>query len=358
MNPGRSIQSLAQEIDRQNAAKRDFLLSTTALALETEADAQTSRLRFNVAGVSQSPVVSALAHDQLGTFLDIPGKFYDRLHTQFPSLLDHNVNTLLQAADAKRMVRTLDGRARAFLSDRYRRMDNFQLLAAIVPTFADRQDLKYASCEVTERRLYVKVTTESLEAEVKKGDVVRMGLCIRNSEVGLGRLSVDPFLERLICTNGATIAEYGMKRNHSGKRLGDEYESAEELFSDEALAADDKAFFLKVRDLVKATLTDEVFKRIIDDARKAAGEKITGDVPAVVEELADRFTLRDAERAAVLRNLIDGGDLTRWGALNAVTRVANDLSDYDRSSDLETIGGRILNMPPSEWSTIANAAAA
>lgn len=356
MKTGRSIQELAAEVDRQNAQKRDYIMPTTALAMVT--DTGTSRLRFNINGAPQSPIVSGLAHDQLGQFLDIPAKFYDRLHRAFPELLDHNVTTLLQAANAKRMVRTLDGRARAFLSDRYRRMDNWQLLAAVVPTFAERGDLQYASLEVTESRLYVKVVTDQLTAEVKKGDVVRGGVCVRNSEVGLGRLTVEPFLERLICTNGMTVTEYGMKRNHAGKRIGSDMEEAEELFSDETMKADDDAFFLKVRDLVKAALTEDLFGRIVGDMRKAAGEKIEGDVPAAVEVLADRYTLRDEERAAVLRNLIDGGDLSRWGALNAVTRVANDLQSYDRASELEIIGGKMLTMPASEWRPIATAEAA
>lgn len=357
MKTGRTIQELAVEIDRQQKAKRDYIVPTKTLTMVSEDDGHTSRLRFAIGNEIATPVLSRLAHDQIGSFLEIPSKFYDRLHQKFPTLLDHNVNTLLQAGDTKRLVRTLDDKARAFLSDRYRRMDHFQLLAALLPTFADRGDLQYRSMEVTDGRMYIKVVTDELVGEVKKGDVVRCGVCVRNSEVGLSSLSIDPFIERLSCTNGATVTEYGMKRNHSGKRIGDDFDNAEELFSDEAMQADDDAFFLKVRDLVKATLSKDVFAKMLADMQKAAGEKIEGDVPAVVEVLADRYTLRDAERASVLRNLIEGGDLSRWGLLNAVTSVANDTESYDRASDLELIGGRLLTIPANEWRTIATAAA-
>jgi hypothetical protein len=36
-----------------------------------------------------------------------------------------------------------------------------------------------------------------------------------------------------------------------------------------------------------------------------------------------------------------------WGLANAVTRVAEEASTYDRSTDLEVIGGQVLALPPA-----------
>jgi hypothetical protein len=40
----------------------------------------------------------------------------------------------------------------------------------------------------------------------------------------------------------------------------------------------------------------------------------------------------------------------------AVTRLAQDAENYDRASDLERLGGRIIELPRSEWRQLAEAA--
>jgi hypothetical protein len=52
-------------------------------------------------------------------------------------------------------------------------------------------------------------------------------------------------------------------------------------------------------------------------------------------------------------DLIRGQDYTQWGALNAVTEMANHNKSYERSTELETIGGQILNLSPRDWHEIA-----
>jgi hypothetical protein len=41
--------------------------------------------------------------------------------------------------------------------------------------------------------------------------------------------------------------------------------------------------------------------------------------------------------------------------LNAVTKTANLVSDYDRATELEAVGGRILDLAANDWSVIAAA---
>src|SRR5215472_16746409 len=94
-----------------------------------------------------------LAHEQFADYLDIPRKFYGRLRDAHPSLLDHNVNTLLRHEPKRRMVRTLDGQVRAFLSDRYRRLDNDELAEAILPVLGEIPEVQFPSTEITETRL-------------------------------------------------------------------------------------------------------------------------------------------------------------------------------------------------------------
>ena len=67
--------------------------------------------------------------------------------------------------------------------------------------------------------------------------------------------------------------------------------------------------------------------------------------------------LSEGEQGSVLRHLIDGGDLTQWGLSNAVTRHSQDVDSYDRATELERMGGQIVELNPSQWNTIAEEAA-
>ena len=52
-------------------------------------------------------------------------------------------------------------------------------------------------------------------------------------------------------------------------------------------------------------------------------------------------------------HLIRGGDLSAWGLANAVTRTAEDVPDYDRATELEAAGGRVIELAPADWKAIA-----
>ena len=76
-----------------------------------------------------------------------------------------------------------------------------------------------------------------------------------------------------------------------------------------------------------------------------------GDLPQdVVEVTASAFGLNKDEQDAMMRHLFEGGDLSLWGVVNAVTRTAADVSSYDRAVELERIGGQILGLKPSAFS--------
>jgi hypothetical protein len=73
----------------------------------------------------------------------------------------------------------------------------------------------------------------------------------------------------------------------------------------------------------------------------------------VVEATARRLTLTEGEKSSVLQNLLRGGDLSAWGLANAVTRTAEDVTDYDRATELEAAGGRVIELGPADWKAIA-----
>lgn len=70
------------------------------------------------------------------------------------------------------------------LSDRYRRLDNFDLAESVLPILQQLPEVRFESVELTETRMYLKCITSRLTYEMAPGDVVQAGVVISNLEVG------------------------------------------------------------------------------------------------------------------------------------------------------------------------------
>lgn len=342
MKSGRTLTEVAQELERQLQSKKDYVADSRRLMLRPTG-------KVDVEGIGEFGVTHH-AHAQIAGRLKIPKQYYDRMRTEAPALLAQNVNTWFQRHPEKRMVRTLDGDVRAFLSHRYRPLDNFDLANVVLPQFAD-MDMQVQSCEVTESHLYLKVVTEAITATVV-GDIVQAGLVVSNSEIGCGSLRVEPMLYRLACLNGMISADHSMKKYHTGRSAwgdADENGGAAEFFTDDTRRADDKAFWMKVRDTVRGALNETTFRKMVKSVEVAAGREIDSDPVKVVERVAERYQLPEAEQGGILKHLTKGGDLSQWGLVNAITRYSQDVEGYERATDLERLGGDVIALPAADW---------
>lgn len=97
MKSGRSIQDVSREILRQQEAKADYLVATDRLHMDTYGDSPVIRV-LDREGIDQiEPLeIQQTAHQQIGTYLDIPSKYYDRMLQRDPALLSYNVNRWFQ----------------------------------------------------------------------------------------------------------------------------------------------------------------------------------------------------------------------------------------------------------------------
>ncbi|MBK6355674.1 MAG: DUF932 domain-containing protein [Betaproteobacteria bacterium] len=354
MKNGRSLVSLAQELERQLHSKKDLVLPSTLVRHATDdRGARDSSLRK--AAARCTTVSPPLARRQLADKLKIPYAYFERMREEQPVLLDRNVNTWLQSDEDRRMLRTLDGQVRAVLSDRYRRLDNFDLAESVLPILQQLPEVRFESVELTETKMYLKCITPRLKYEMAPGDVVQAGVVISNSEVGQGTLSVQPLLFRLVCSNGLIAADRSLRKTHVGRALGSEDERIL-VYQDDTLRADDKAFFLKVRDVVQAAVSEATFRQTAQKLQKTLNIPLVGDPVKTVEVLAQRYTLNDNERAGVLRHLIAEGQLSGYGLVNAVTHYSQEVEDYDRATEFEALGGRLIDLPAHEWKGLAEAA--
>ena len=212
-----------------------------------------------------------LFHRQVGSALNIPAKYYDLMRLQKPDLLAENVNAWFADRDQSYMIRSMDygsGRvARALLSDRYRRIDNLEVAAAVLPLFAGKEEMEVVSCEVTESRLALKIVNHKLEMAVVPGDYVQAGVVISNSEVGLGAVSVQPLVYRLVCSNGLCVNDFGERKAHVG-RSAKALEDSFTIYTDETLEAEDKAFMLKLRDTTPGSDRKLALLRSLDACKR------------------------------------------------------------------------------------------
>jgi hypothetical protein len=354
MKSGRTLMSLAQELERQLQSKKDLVAPSSLMRHETDDRGETRLVVDETSGPSRYDV-TPLARRQLAEKLKIPFAYFERMRSDQPVLLDRNVNTWLQDEDDYRMLRTLDGRVRAVLSDRYRRLDNYDLAESVLPILQRLPDARFESVELTDTRMYLKVVTPQFTYEMAPGDIVQAGVMVSNSEVGQGTLSVQPLLFRLRCLNGLIMPDYSLHKTHVGRSIASPTDAIT-VFKDDTLEADDKAFFLKVRDVVEAAVSEATFRQSAQKMQKTLGIPLVGDLVRTVEVLANRHGLNDTERAGVLRHLIADADLTGYGLVNAVTHYSQDVADYDRATEFEALGGRLVEQSAADWKALAEAA--
>ena len=159
--------------------------------------------------------------------LGIPVGYLRRLREEHLGLYDANVNGWLEHQPGRRLlIRTLRGDAaggiaRAVLSERYRFVDNLDVLLAVLDGIRSAgADVEVRRCDLTERRMYVQIASQSVAAHADvllrdyvspftgargaDNPLVFAGFVLSNSETGHGSFSITPRLiarpDRLVWT--------------------------------------------------------------------------------------------------------------------------------------------------------------
>lgn len=356
MKKGITLNELAVEIARQREVMADYVVKPSDVQMDIMDD--TLKLRvFDTDGTDRiTPLdVGVYAHRQIANYLNIPQSYYDLMMKDNPELLSINVNDWFFRTEDRRMLRTLDGEARAFLSDRYKRIDNYDIAQATLPIISEIPDVQIVSCNLTPGKMYIKAINPRLFDNVVPGDTVQAGIIISNSEVGLGAVNIQPLVYRLVCENGMVINDAVTRKTHLGPTISDDNIF---YYSKETVEADDKAFILKIQDTVRAAVDEAKFRTVVEHMRMAKEALMnTANIPEFVRLTSRSFGITENEEKGVLQHLIEGKDLSLYGLSNAVTRFSQDVESYDRATDLEGIGYKILTMPTKQWNRI-NAMAA
>ena len=348
MKTGLSLNELAAKITSQSEAKNDYIADTRQLQVIGDQLVVENEGAFDLTNHAQG---------QIATYTGIPRRYYDRMRADAPALLTRNVEEWFQREPKRRMVRTMETNARAFLSEKYRALDNEELAEAVLPVLFEK-DVDVISSEITDTRMYIKVVDRKLRGRVDWGeghnfgraadDEIIWGAVISNSEVGAGSLQVSTMTLSSWCSNLMVVGKE-FRKYHVGRAV----DVTGEYYRDETRIADDRATVLKLRDTVDHALTEVAMQDTLDKYSLAAGRKIETDPVKAVEKVSKILRVSDEEQGSILRHLVEGGSLNQWSLANAVTRTAEDSKTYDRATELEALGMNVVDLTASQWKVVA-----
>jgi hypothetical protein len=344
-----TMEAFLAEVTRRENAKKDLLVPPKNMLMEFDGEHLSVATETGTFGMKET------AHLQIATKLGIPKTYYDE-SSKIPGLRAYNVNAWLNEDKDRRLVRVLDNDVRAILSDRFKPVDNFTILSAALPVLSGHKDLEVISSQITDARMYLQIVFPKLQSEVKVGDAMRYGITFTNSEIGMGRISIQEFLYRLVCRNGA-VGQSLLRQNHVGGKAGEVFDNAD-LYSDKTLKLYLEAFQSELSDVLRNAVTHAKLDDAVSRFKIAAGEKIDRDpekVEAIVENITKKYTLTKEDGKGILANLWQGGDLSFWGVGNAVTALVHTTENADKQYDLERAGYEIMSLP-AVWKSIAKVA--
>jgi uncharacterized protein YjiS (DUF1127 family) len=334
---------------------RSFVVSTKALEFKTSGDSL--RLAFRAPkGEVVDGSIQPIAERQLATWAKIPMDYFNRMKAGHRFLLEENVRYWLANSDDKRMLRFLVLPSatvlRAFLSDRYRPLDNIDLLTRIHPRIT-RAGIEVVSAELTDSRLYLRAVDSGISGTIRRLDgttvAVQAGVSVANSEVGAGRLIIEGMLVHG-ANHRAILTSATIKKNHASRAIAfegdDSFEDAWAYFRDETRKLDDESLWAKVADTFDAALEESRFMAELARLQDHALTPVAVSEMQIVEVATQRFRLTEDEKAHVLRSLIKDGDMSIFGISSAVAAAAEVASTYDRAYDIEKMAGDILNLSP------------
>lgn len=341
MESNYTLEEFKAEIVRREHSKYDFVAPTPQMSMLDDDNT------IDLGAKGQYDAQSNF-HSQVANHLKIPKKYYDNM-AAIPGLRSHNVNQWLHHNPEERMIRTLDGHARAFLSAKFRPLDNAFTLKAVNPVFDDFQGLQVKSQALTDNRMYLQVVFPSLEADIGVGDTVQQGIIITNSEVGRGALDVSSLIWRLQCLNGM-VGQSILSKRHVGSRIDFNTEDVN-VYQHDTIEAELESYRLRVRDVVRHALTESVFAERIDEIRRANEDDIpTKKVKRTIENVTKKLAFSEDDIDGIFANISKEGNHTRWGLANAITALAHDTENPDKGYDYERAGNTIITLSPNEWS--------
>jgi hypothetical protein len=375
-----SLKELVAELERQKDSRHDVVIDTRQLQIGRHGDTNAPMLMpragcdrntfewFDVDGIPISDSAFGQVCGRVG--VEVPVRFGRKLWSEEPGICSGLLSDLMLERPKRWLVRILDGRVRAVLSDSYQPFDHFDIAFKAMEV-AREHDAEVIECSLTEQAMNLKLVRRDLWDKV---DEVRVGeksgwyagglgnqehlgkvyartrgdmpggpgtvhpiVTIRNSETGHGALSSRAGLLRAVCFNLATV-ETVIQQVHLGQKLDPG------VYGVETRKLETQAAMAKTRDGIAGAMTPEVFKRMVAKAQAAQDTPV--DATAAVDFAVSEAVISQESRDALLAHFLGGDvDHTAYGFAQSVARYAQDVENGDSATDLEAFAGRIIESP-------------
>lgn len=331
----------------QNVVPTDRLVKAPAIEFSAESGA----LEYFAPGLEPERL-HRNALTQLAGRLDIPMAYVDHLDRaqtdQTPNwgrdFLARTLREHVTHSEDRYLIRSVDGEARAVLSDKYRRRD-CRPGALMLLEAAKGAGMIVSDGSFTDTRSAMKfIKPEPIE--VFPGEYMVFGFDWSNSDYGRGASDLRLFLFRLWCWNGA-VGESVLRQIHIGKRLQDGVD-----YQQDTIEADAHASALALRDAAASATSPKKIAALIEGVKAANEQKI--DPKNRVETLKKTLNKGEVEQVVQafnspdVENMPAGNTLWRWS--NAISWVGGGLPDADRRIDFERLAGDVLKpvMPAAD----------
>ena len=340
------------ELEQLKKNSKDYIIPNDAITIHYNEFFQKFIVEAETPDGTKEYYPSIIAFNQICEKIGIPRTYVKRcLERDKQKLLAYNINEWLNEP-SNFLLRTHEDKLRAFLSDRFRLIDNYDVAMLFLETRKKLEkegiDISISNIKLSETNMYIKCTSPQLKSEIipeinnpQKNDIVNGGIIISNSDIGKGRFSIKNYIEVLRCTNGM-IGKHEFSRVHIGKKL----DEGQINWSEHTHNLQSETFWSQAKDMITSAFTKEIFQNWIKEINGEAQTIINKPIQAI-DNIIKEFNINESDRDDLLAEFSQRGK-TKWSLSNAVTQLAQKKENYDDQIELEKIGTEIITFPLSK----------
>jgi hypothetical protein len=372
-----SLQQIVEQLQKQNLLKQDFVVPSKYLKMnesnlivinESKLDSLSKLLLDTGIAVNENELekielaVLDCCHSQIGTRLDIPKKYYDKMlcNERYHHILDYNVtNWFSEKNENNFLLRTFidkeqkTGIARAILSDRYNVLDNYDVMLATLDAIRESGiNVQIESGDITDTKFYMRFVCPDIELDApeilknyrlpdgtKGSNGIISGFVISNSETGNGKFSISPRAVVLACRNGMIFKNDAFQKTHLGSKM-EEYHTID--WSEETRQKNYELVCSQVKDAIKYYASEEYLGAKIHDLMEKGNKELNHPIETI-KNVSKHLSISEEKESSILNYFIKSGDTNAFGVTQALTYFAQHNASPEERYELETESVLILD---------------
>lgn len=335
----KQILELSEQAKDRSSKNCDLLVPVAHLTFTADGG---PRFIFDWNGETHETLLSEIAFAQLSLSLGIPVRYADRCYQASTELLEYNFGfwMLRQKEDTRRMIRLRPSTtsdtfiARAYLSDRYCRIDNSDVLWQLAQAFKSRpdcgNDYSISHCTISDDDMNIQILRQKDEI-LPDGSIGRFGFSLTNSEVGGGAVHLTPWLSL------SDSWEYGLPlrlkkwtRHHKGCKAFDD-----SLIHEAVTLPVPEKVSLSIEKGINRVLNESIITLAAEKIRRAMDTLVPIDVR---DELLEKL-LSQEEKQLLAATWKEAE--TNWDLVRQVAWIASQAAGH-KKDNLEGIAWQIL----------------